>query len=267
MCTNCLSRKQSAASVDLARRNALLLVGSAALVPLVGGCDRISEIPARLIPDGMVEQMGSESWQRIVAQTAPSRDPEYISTAAEITGRLLAAAGETPASWEVRVFAGAEVNAFALPGGKIGIYEGMFSLAELPDQLAAVIGHEIGHNTARHSEERIAAAMAQELGLRLVSTALQLGDIAYANEIAALLGIGVEFGLVLPYSRRQELEADRIGLSVMDQAGYDPRQAITLWQRMAAMGGGRGPAFLSTHPDPERRIEALSAILEEGVGL
>lgn len=155
------------------------------------------------------------------------------------------------------VFRGGEINAFALPGGKIGVFEGMFQLAANPHQLAAVIGHEIGHGLAEHSEERINALAVRDLGLRLVRTALELGDVAYANEIAALLGIGVEFGVVLPYSRGQELEADRLGLQLMEGAGFDLTEAASLWRRMDQTGGARPPAFLSTHPVPAARIEAI----------
>jgi predicted Zn-dependent protease len=116
-----------------------------------------------------------------------------------IARRLLQIAGEDPARWEMVVFARNEPNAFALPGGKIDVFEGMFRIAANEDQLAAVIGHEIGHNLAEHSHKRLSVAAAKQFGLQLVSAALQIGDVTYANEIAALLGVGVEFGLERPY--------------------------------------------------------------------
>ncbi|HEV7369579.1 M48 family metallopeptidase [Arenibaculum sp.] len=247
----------------IGRRALLGMISGAAAAPLIGGCDEIGGFPVDLVSDETVRQMGLESWERIRAQTAVSGVEAYQRTLQAVGGRLLAAAGEDPARWEMVVFAGPEINAFALPGGKIGVYEGMFEAAANPDQLAAVVGHEIGHNQAEHSQERLSTAAAKQLGLRLVSAALQLGDIQYANEIAALLGIGVEFGLVLPYSRGQELEADRLGLFTMAEAGYDPREAVGLWRRMDRLAGGRSPAFLSTHPAPLARIEAIEELLPE----
>ena len=248
------------------RRHMLGLLGGVAAAPLLGACDEGDGFPVQLVPEETVQQLGLESWQRIREQTQPTSDPGLQQTLDRVGRQLLAAAGEDPANWEMVVFAGDDVNAFALPGGKIGVFEGMFNVAESADQLAAVVGHEIGHVQAEHSQERLSAAVAKDLGLRLISSALQIGDIQYANEIAALLGAGAEFGLVLPYSRQQELEADRLGLFTMAEAGFDPRAAVTLWERMDAMAGGqRTPAFLSTHPAPTDRIEALEALLPEAL--
>lgn len=243
------------------------LLAGAAAAPLLGGCDEGDGFPIQLVSDETVRQLGLESWQRIRAQTPVSRDRDLQQTLRLVGDRLLTAAGEDTARWEMLVFAGPEVNAFALPGGKIGVFEGMFRVAAEADQLAAVIGHEIGHIQAEHSQERLSAFAAKQFGLQLVSVALQLGDVRYANEIAALLGAGVEFGLVLPYSRRQELEADRLGLFGMAQARFDPRAAVELWQRMDRFAGQRAPAFLSTHPAPQARIEALERLLPEAVAV
>ncbi|MGQ9367922.1 M48 family metallopeptidase [Azospirillum sp. ST 5-10] len=249
----------------LDRRAVLGLLSGAAAAPLLGGCDDVS-LPFHLVSDETVQRLGLESWERIRADTPASGNGAYQRAVRSVGRRLLAAAGEDPARWEMVVFAGPEVNAFALPGGKIGVYEGMFQVAADPDQLAAVIGHEIGHNQAEHSQERLSVATLKQFGLRLVSAALQIGDVQYANEIAALLGIGVEFGLVLPYSRGQELEADRLGLHTMARAGFDPRAAVALWRRMERMAGRGAPAFLSTHPAAGDRVAALEALLPEVTG-
>ncbi len=238
------------------------LLIAAAAAPLAG-CDEQEGFPIQLVSDETVQQMGLETWQRLRGEMPASGDRELQQTLQDTGHRLLAAAGEEPAQWEMVVFAAPEVNAFVLPGRKIGVFEGMFQAAATTDQLAAVIGHEIGHHQAEHAQERLSAAAAKQWGLRLVSAALQLGDVQYANEIAALLGVGAEFGLLLPYSRRQELEADRLGVFTMAQAGFDPRAAIELWQRMDQLGGQRLPAFVSTHPEPEARIEALEEVLPE----
>lgn len=249
----------------LSRRRVLSLLGSAVAAPVLGGCDLSGGLPIDIVSEETVERLGLESWQRIRSETAPSRNAEYQELLQVIGTRLLRAAGFDPGDWELVAFAGPEVNAFALPGGRIGVYEGMFAAAANADQLAAVVGHEIGHNTAEHSQERLNAAVARDVGLQIVSVALQLGDIAYANEIAALLGVGVEFGLVLPYSRDQELEADRLGLEMMADAGYRPGQAVEFWRRMEQLDGQRSLALLSTHPAPASRIEALEALIAQGL--
>lgn len=250
----------------LSRRRMLGLLGGAAAAPWLGGCDDGLPLPFDLVSDETVRQLGLESWQRIRAQAAVSPDPTLHNALQAVGRRLLAAVDENPADWEMLVFAGPEINAFALPGGKIGVYEGMFRIAANPGQLAAVVGHEIGHNQAEHSQERLNIAAVKQFGLQLVSAALELGDIQYANEIAALLGVGVEFGLALPYSRRQELEADRLGLVMMAAAGFDPTEAVALWRRMGQVSDGNRIAFLSTHPAPAARATALEDLLPEVTG-
>jgi predicted Zn-dependent protease len=231
------------------------------LMMLVAGCDRL--LPFDLVSDAQVEAMGIEAWQEMRASAPPSASRGLQAALDATAARLLRAAGEDPAAWEAVVFAGPEVNAFALPGNKIGVFEGMFGIIESPDQLAAVVGHEIGHLGAEHSQERMTAQITKDLGLRFITLLLHLGEVEFAADIAAALGMGAEFGLVLPYSRRQELEADRLGLELMAAAGYDPAAAVTLWQRMEQANGAGLPGFLSTHPTPAARIEAIEAMLPE----
>lgn len=240
----------------------LLLAGTVALTGCVG---EGTGLGLNVVSEEQVQQMGVESWQRIRSETEPSDNQSYQQTAERVADRLLSAAGANPDAWEVVVFEGDQANAFALPGKKIGVYEGMFQLAESEDQLAAVIGHEIGHVEAEHSAERVNTQVTTQGALQLVSAALQVGNIQYANMIAGALGAGAQYGVLLPYSRNQELEADRIGLENMAQAGYDPRASIELWQNMQSTGGGAPPAFLSTHPAPEQRIEELQELMPEAL--
>ena len=212
-----------------------------------------------------VEQLGVQSWEQIRAEVPVSRNTTYQRALQQVSTNILTAIGENPASWETVVFASKEANAFALPGNKIGVYEGMFAIATNVDELAAVVGHEIGHNQAEHARQRLDSAATTQTGVQILSAALQIGNIGYSNELAGLLGAGVQYGLILPYSRNQELEADSIGLINMAQAGYDPRAAIKLWQNMQA-AGERAPEFLSTHPAPESRIAALEAKMPEALG-
>lgn len=241
-------------------RRRLLTLGAAASTTLVAGCDEI-RVP-NLVSEAQVQAMGLQAWDEIRTTTPVSRSNALTAAVDRVAGRCLAAAGENPADWEVALFAMPEVNAFALPGRRIGVYEGMLSVAEDEAQLAAVIGHEIGHVQANHAQERISAEIAQQYGLRIIQFLLRLGNVEFADSIAAALGVGVQFGLVLPYSRNQELEADRLGIDIMRLAAFDPAAALTLWQRMDAMAGERAPGFLSTHPAPATRIEKIRELLE-----
>ncbi len=259
MCTCGLTSCGSRAPGGLTRRKALRLIGAAALAPGLAGCERIAPY---LVLEETVEQLGLQTWVKLRQQMPVSRDPAAQRRVAEIARRLLVAAGESPGRWEVQVFAQPDVNAFVLPGRKIGVFEGMLQVARSEGELAAVIGHEIGHLQAEHSRERVAAETLRQWGQRLIGFLLQINEVQFAREIAALLGVGVEFGLVRPYGRAQELEADRLGLFTMAKAGYDPRMAAELWRRMDARGGGP-PAILSTHPAPRDRIQAIEALVPE----
>ncbi|MBT0585503.1 M48 family metallopeptidase [Alteromonas oceanisediminis] len=162
--------------------------------------------------------------------------------------------------WEVVVFDDEQVNAFALPGGKIGVYTGLLKVAENQHQLAAVIGHEVGHVIAQHGNERMSQSTLINVGTQAVGAAMAANEVANSGPIMAAIGLGVQVGVQLPFSRTHESEADAIGLNLMAQAGFDPRQSVNLWENMAAASGGqRQPEFLSTHPAPQTRIEDLSA--------
>ncbi|MCB2052877.1 MAG: M48 family metallopeptidase [Geminicoccaceae bacterium] len=218
-----------------------------------------------LVSDEEVEQMSLETWERIESETPRSDDARAQRTVDRIADRLLRAVGEDPGRWETVLFEGEQANAFALPGRKIGVYEGLFDVAKTDAQMAAVIGHEIAHVQAEHGQERVSSQVATSGIVQLVSTALQMGDIAYADAIAGALGVGAQYGVLLPYGRNQESEADALGLKTMAEAGYDPREAIALWRNMDARGGARPPQFLSTHPSPGNRIAALEERMPEAL--
>lgn len=219
-----------------------------------------------LVTPEQTEQMGLEAWRDIRAQTAVSASQADRQRAQSVAERVLKAAGENPTAWEVVVFQGQDANAFALPAQKIGVYEGMMRLADTDAQLAAVLAHEVAHNQENHSGERISSAMAAQAGTNLAGAALGAAGVGSPEAIAAVLGAGAQYGILLPYSRNQELEADRLGLKVMARAGYDPRAAITLWQKMQ-QSGDRPPTFLSTHPAPGERIQQLEALMPEALAL
>jgi predicted Zn-dependent protease len=157
-------------------------------------------------------------------------------------------------NWEVVVFEDKTLNAFALPGAKIGVHTGMMELVDNQDQLAAVLGHEVGHVIARHSNERASQQTLTEQTLGMI------GQTEYGQNplIMAGLGLGAQYGVLMPYSRTHESEADLIGVDLMAKAGFNPEQSVTLWQKMAQASQGNQPSeFLSTHPAHETRIQQL----------
>lgn len=218
-----------------------------------------------LVPDQQVQEMALETWKDLRAKTPVSADRADQRRARTVADRVLQAAGEQPAQWEVVVFQGGQANAFALPGGKIGVYDGMLRLASSDEELAAVIGHEIAHNEARHAAQRVNSQTATKVGIDIASAALGAANVGPPDTIAGLLGVGAQYGVLLPYSRNQELEADRLGLTYMAKAGYDPHGAVALWRKMQQQGGSRQPTFLSTHPAPGDRIAQLESLLPEAM--
>lgn len=211
-----------------------------------------------LFPDEQVAKMGQTAFAQMKQQTPPAEgDPtsRYIQCVAQSVVQVVPrpkGGGE----WDVSVFPEDQVNAFALPGGGIGIYAGLLKAAQTPDQLAAVIGHEIAHVQAEHANARLSTQYATEAGLGLIQ-AIAGGGTGEGSNVMALLGLGAQVGILLPFSRAQESEADVLGLQYMARAGYDPRQAVDLWQNMAKVGGSGPPAFLSTHPSSKQRMETL----------
>ncbi|MEQ8954864.1 MAG: M48 family metallopeptidase [Gammaproteobacteria bacterium] len=158
--------------------------------------------------------------------------------------------------WEVTVFDEEQANAFALPGGKIGVYTGLLEVAENQDQLAAVLAHEVGHVLANHSNERASQATLGNIGL-VAAQVLGASDSAIST-----ISTASQLGLFLPFNRTQESEADTIGIIMMANAGFDPAGSIELWLNMSAQGGSRPPELLSTHPAPQTRIANLQSRLE-----
>ena len=159
------------------------------------------------------------------------------------------------------------VNAFALPGGKIGVYTGLLKVAENQHQLAAVIGHEVGHVIADHANARVSTAYATEAGLTLGQILAGGATTPQKRQLFGLLGVGAQVGILLPYGRSQESEADVIGLELMAKAGFNPRESVNLWRNMSKAGGGQPPEFLSTHPAPTTRIRDLEAGMPEAIDL
>lgn len=219
-----------------------------------------------LFSDSQMNDMGAASFSQMQQQTPPSSDAKAVSYVQCISDALLVAAGEKPSKWEVKVFNDDTPNAFALPGNKIGVHTGMIKLAQTPDQLAAVIGHEIGHVQARHGAERVSMNAVTQTGQQLGAAILQGSETGQLT--MAALGLGAQFGVLLPYSRKHESEADFIGLQLMAKAGFEPQESVKLWQVMAQYAGGQAPPeFMSTHPSDKTRIKELSDAMPKAMAL
>jgi predicted Zn-dependent protease len=189
----------------------------------------------------------------------------YVNCVAE---QILAALpSEQRNGWEVRVVADDDLYAFALPGRKIGVYDGMLKAAQNQHQLATVIGHEVAHVIAQHGNERMSTNFAAETGLQIASAFAGDPGSAQSQTIMAVLGVGTQVGVLLPFSRAQESEADILGLDLMASAGFEPAASVELWQNMAALSEGQPPQFLSTHPGTNNRISALQDRLPQATHL
>lgn len=212
--------------------------------------------------DSEMNQMGLQAFDNLKKEKPRSNSPrhtQFVNCIAE------AITYETGGSWEVVVFEDASLNAFALPGNKIGVHTGLINLVDNQDQLASVIGHEVGHVLARHSNERMSQKTAVSTGVTLVS-AVSSPTTTMGQLAVSALGIGMQYGVILPFSRTHESEADIIGLDLMAKAGFDPRQSVNLWQKMAAASKGpQSSEFMSTHPSHDTRIKELSDHIPEAM--
>jgi len=219
-----------------------------------------------LVPEAVMADMGRDSFEQMKQQNTVISQPDINRQVQCITRELVAAAdaqypdAPMPDSWEVSVFDNATPNAFALPGGKIGVHTGLLRIADNEAQLATVIGHEIAHVMAGHGNERMTQQLGLEAGMMLVGLFTE-SEIA-EDQIQQALGIGAQLGITLPFSRAHEEEADLMGLKIMARAGFEPGQSVRLWQNMARASGAQPLEFLSTHPNHDSRIEALQSRME-----
>ena len=165
--------------------------------------------------------------------------------------------------WDFKLVKDNQVNAFCMPGGKIVVFEGLLPLTASDDELAVVIGHEIGHAVAKHSNERMSQEVLAQYGGAIVDAALSTKSAIFQTVGNTVFGLGAQVGVMLPYSRQHEYEADHLGMILMTLAGYNPESAISFWQKMSAEGSGSSSDFLSTHPSDEKRIAELQRRLPE----
>jgi predicted Zn-dependent protease len=234
------------------------------------GCDKspTGRRQLLLIPSSQLIKMGFQAFEHYKQTMLIENDPHINNYVSCVTQALIESTpGLREQRWEVAVFRNPVPNAFALPGGKIGINTGMLNMASKPGQLAAVIGHEIGHVMAQHSNERLT----QQLGIKAVLFLVNLFSDepgSWKHELLMKsMGLGAKVGVILPFSRTHEREADLIGLDLMARAGFDPRQSIRLWENMSQVNRKQPLEFLSTHPSHESRIEELSKKLQSPLAL
>jgi predicted Zn-dependent protease len=239
----------------LDRRGLLKGAAASAAALALTGCETTNPETGRnqfiIVDEAQLTQASLQAWAQVRQQTPEWRNASAQRRVETVGQRVVNAAGRGNQSWEFVLFDSPQKNAFVLPGGQVGFYRGLYEISERDDWIATVLGHETGHVTGRHAAERYSREMATQ-------TAVQIAGAATNSDLAAAaLGLGAQVGISLPFSREQESEADILGIRYMHAAGYDPKQAIPFWQRMEQGGGSRPPEFLSTHPNPDNRIQRI----------
>jgi predicted Zn-dependent protease len=230
-------------------------------------------------------QLGLQAFQQVLSEEHPVDPADPRAKAIEaVARRLVARAGDVEADlakehaldspalaktfeWSVAVLDSEQANAFCLPGGKMAVYTGLIPVTRNDDAMAVVMGHEIAHALLRHGSQRMAQQKIVQAGQMAAGVAIGNMDPGQQQMLMAALGAGAQYGLVLPYGRKHETQADEVGLMLAAAACYDPREAIPLWQRMAELNGGqRPPEFASTHPDPANRMQRLGELMPRAMG-
>lgn len=238
-------------------------LGLAGAFALVTACTTVPGTERRqlmLIDEAQAAQAGAQEFQKMKQELPVSRDASQNAALNRVGGRLARVVNLDHAQWEFVVFdKPKEPNAFALPGGKVGVFSGLFPITQNDAGLATVVAHEVAHVVARHGAERMSQGALGNVVLGV------LGGQSETTQQVVAQAYGV--GVLLPFSRKQELEADRLGLMYMARAGYNPQEAIDFWKRFAANSGGGTPEFLSTHPMSDTRIAQLQSLLPEAMAV
>ena len=256
---------ENAPTVHMSRRGLICGLAAGTVFPfVVSGCTTnpyTGEQELNFFGEAQIAEMAATAWSDLKSQTPQTSSPQLRQAVLRTWNRVEAVTPKAGEQWDVAVFDTDDVNAFVMPGNRVGVYRGIVELSENDDQLSAVLGHEVGHSVYRHAGRRMTRAM-------IAQTALVAGQVAvvsseelreYGDLIIGLGGAAMQFGVVLPYSRESELEADRAGVDYMYAAGYDVTQSVRLWELMdAKSAGARPPEFMSTHPDPARRAQELT---------
>jgi predicted Zn-dependent protease len=238
------------------RRTAIALAAASCAASALSACaynEALGRNQFLLVDNAALSQQSTAAWREAVAKPGVSTSGAQVDRIRRVGDRLVQAAGLGNRTWDYAVFTEASPNAFVLPSGQIGVTTSLLALVQNDDQLASVIGHEIGHVVANHAAERASNQTLTSVGLAAVQGAAG----RYGDAVSAYGGLAAQYGLLLPYSRRDELEADRLGVDYMAGAGFRPSEAVALWRLMAAQRQTQTPQFASTHPSDATRIEML----------
>lgn len=247
---------------------ALLLLSSCGSVPLTGRKQML------LVSDSEVLSASLTQYSEYMKTATPSTNATQKAMVTRV-GKKIAAATEQYMknnglssevqnfSWEFNLVKDDQVNAFCMPGGKIVVYEGLMKLVSSDDELAVVLGHEVAHAVAKHSNERMSQQLLAQYGAQILGQALSNKSAAVQQVGNTVYGLGAQYGVMLPFSRQHETEADYMGLILMSMAGYNPNMAVTFWQKMSASGSASVPEFMSTHPSDATRINDIKKHLPE----
>ncbi|MBA4337891.1 MAG: peptidase M48 [Hyphomonas sp.] len=258
----------NAPKVRLSRRGIIMGLAAGSVFPFVSGCATnaaTGDSQLLLFGDDQIANMAATAWTDMKAQTPQTSNSKLKGRVLNIWDRTIQGAvkqGHVSPNeqWDVAVFDTDDVNAFVMPGNRVGVYRGITELTENDDQISSVLGHETGHVVGKHAAERMSVTTAAQVGLMAGQIAVASSEelSKYGSAIGALGGAAVQFGVILPYSRKHELQADKLGVDYMHNAGYDVKQSVRLWELMSAQSQGqRPPEFMSTHPDPDRRAAEL----------
>ena len=248
----------------------LLLLASCSTVPISG------REQFNIVSDDNIASLSFQQYQTFMQKAKLSNDPGKtamvkrvgfrIKNAVELYMRQNLMSDQLSGyQWEFNLIEDKQVNAWALPGGKVVVYSGILPITRNDAGLAVVIGHEVAHVIARHGNERMSQGLVAQMGGIALSTALSTSPAATRDLWMQVFGLGTQVGVMLPFSRLHEAEADRLGLVFMAMAGYDPHSALGVWQRMAAKKGAAPPEFLSTHPSDETRIRNIQTYIPEAM--
>lgn len=219
-----------------------------------------------LVSPSQEVQMGVSAFAELKKEAEICKDESINSMVGRVGKRIASVADLQNAEWEFVVFENDEANAFCLPGGKVGVYTGILEITKNEAGMATVLSHEIAHAAAHHGAERMTQGLLLQTGGELIGQAISEQDTEKRAVFNTVYGLGAQLGVALPHSRRQEYEADHIGLVYMARAGYDPQEAVSFWRRFAEYSRAMGtatPWFLRTHPLDEDRIRNIESLLSE----
>ena len=216
-----------------------------------------------IVSDSQELQLGNDAYKETLNKNRLSTRSDWQTQVRRVGQRIAAAAAKPEYKWEFNVIQGKEINAFALPGGKVAFWEGIMPVAQDDSGVAVIMGHEVAHALARHGAERMSQSMGAEILGQIISVGIGQVSPGIHDEVLQAYGMGATVGVLLPWGRTQESEADRIGLTLMAKAGYDPATAVAFWERMSKIGGDKPPEFLSTHPSDTTRINQIKTWLPE----